>query len=242
MKHIFDLPSFLHHTTMTAVATQQSKDPSCSPTTTTTRLMTEEEEGLGDATTTSMMDCPQRRRSFTRTDLELFNLLEHPVYVFDIDRKAMWWANKAAMILWNADTLQSLLARDFAHDMSEATSKRLTDCLRRLQIGEKFSEVVRCRGCCFFLKFKKYTIHSISLFLSFLPFSFTLHKQLPCLRYNNRLIQQWTFYPNGGGPVTTYLTTTGIWVDDEEEHDGNSSSSSLFSSSSSGSSRDGGRL
>lgn len=82
-------------------------------------------------------------RCYTRNDLELFNVLKHPVWVFDIERKAMWWANEAALVLWNADSLQNLLERDFAHDMSDATSKRLTECLRRYEKGETLSETVR---------------------------------------------------------------------------------------------------
>jgi hypothetical protein len=125
---------------MMAEAKQQDKDPS-SPTTTRTASMPEDREAIAMTEDAPSKTC-QNSRSHTRQDLELFNVLEHPVYVFDIERKAMWWANRAAMTLWNAETLQSLLDRDFAHDMSEATSKRLTDCLRRCRSGEKFSEVV----------------------------------------------------------------------------------------------------
>ena len=54
-------------------------------------------------------------RNFTSEDLELFDVLERPVWIFDI--KSMWWANTAAVALWNADSLEALLSRDFASDM-----------------------------------------------------------------------------------------------------------------------------
>eukprot|EP00977_Amphora_coffeiformis_P001170 scaffold244_cov172-Amphora_coffeaeformis.AAC.23 len=79
-------------------------------------------------------------RNFTRDDLELFDLLGRPVWIFDIERKSMWWANAAAVALWNADSLESLLSRDFASDMSESTSKRLNCFLDRFKVGETFSE------------------------------------------------------------------------------------------------------
>ena len=81
-------------------------------------------------------------RNFTRDDLEIFDLLERPVWVFDIERKSMWWANTAAVALWNADSLDALLARDYASDMSESTSKRLNYFLDRFRVGETFSEQV----------------------------------------------------------------------------------------------------
>lgn len=55
----------------------------------------------------------------------LFDTLHSPVWVFDIARQRMWWANAAAVTLWGADTLDQLLARDFAADMSDVTLVRL---------------------------------------------------------------------------------------------------------------------
>ena len=58
----------------------------------------------------------------------------------------MWWANDAALKLWGADTLESLLARDFASDMSQATERRINSYLDRFRKDERFSEQVRaCR-------------------------------------------------------------------------------------------------
>jgi hypothetical protein len=84
-----------------------------------------------------------RRAYYTRADLEPFNLLEHPVWVFDIERKCMWWANDAALVVWNAPTLDALLARSFSDDMSQATTLRLSDYLRRFrEHDEKIAESV----------------------------------------------------------------------------------------------------
>ena len=79
---------------------------------------------------------------YTRDDLKLFNLLEKPVWVFDIERKAMWWANNAAIELWSADSLDSLLNRNFA-DMSEATVRRLADYVETFKKHKSVNEQVR---------------------------------------------------------------------------------------------------
>ena len=78
-------------------------------------------------------------KSYTRADMEVFNLLHQPLWVFDIEKKSMWWANRAALDLWNAESLESLLARDFA-DMSEATVQRLGEYMLKFQRGEFVNE------------------------------------------------------------------------------------------------------
>lgn len=77
---------------------------------------------------------------YTRGDLQVFNLLDRPIWVFDIENKAMWWANNAAIELWNADSLEELLARDFADDMSDSTRVRLTEYCELFKLGEKVVE------------------------------------------------------------------------------------------------------
>ena len=52
----------------------------------------------------------------------------------------MWWANQAALTLWNAGDLQSLLDRDFTRDMSESTVTRLDHYLRLFEKGEIVTE------------------------------------------------------------------------------------------------------
>lgn len=48
-----------------------------------------------------------------------------PVWVFDIDRRRMHWANAAAVRLWGAVSQQELCARDHGADMSESVARRL---------------------------------------------------------------------------------------------------------------------
>jgi diguanylate cyclase (GGDEF)-like protein len=53
------------------------------------------------------------------------NLIRQPVWIFDIDRRRMYWANDAALYVWNAPTLQTLCERDLGSDMSESVARRL---------------------------------------------------------------------------------------------------------------------
>lgn len=73
---------------------------------------------------------------YTRDDLEMFNVLRSPVWVFDIDKKAMYWANTAALHVWNAASLEELLMRDFASDMSPASYSIMLDMKKRLERNE----------------------------------------------------------------------------------------------------------
>ena len=59
------------------------------------------------------------------SDLACMNMLRHPVWVFDIDNKNIYWANIAAVKLFNAVSLTELLQRDFKTDMSEASANLL---------------------------------------------------------------------------------------------------------------------
>ncbi|MEX1363504.1 MAG: response regulator [Nannocystaceae bacterium] len=72
--------------------------------------------------------------------MQAFELLSSAVWVFDIVARQMWWANAAATRLWNAPSLEALLARDFSSDMSESTRTRLDAYLRRLRTGQVFEE------------------------------------------------------------------------------------------------------
>ncbi|MCG6940858.1 MAG: EAL domain-containing protein [Thiohalocapsa sp.] len=73
-------------------------------------------------------------------DLAALNLLQTPVWVFDTERSRMWWANGAAVTLWSAADLDELLARDFGADMSDVTTARLREYLRRFAAGETVLE------------------------------------------------------------------------------------------------------
>ncbi|MEM9070450.1 MAG: ATP-binding protein [Myxococcota bacterium] len=61
------------------------------------------------------------------------------VWVFDVEREAMVWANAPACVFWGARDFAELAARDFAGSMSEATRQRL----RRAQETVDRGEIVR---------------------------------------------------------------------------------------------------
>ena len=72
----------------------------------------------------------------------MFNLLAtQPIWVFDVERKAMWWANDAAVTLWSAPNRESLLNRDFT-DMSQATCKRLDEFMVTFRKAERSADQV----------------------------------------------------------------------------------------------------
>ncbi|RZL51430.1 MAG: GGDEF-domain containing protein, partial [Variovorax sp.] len=51
--------------------------------------------------------------------------LSDPVWVFDIDRRQVHWANAASMKVWSASSLDELCGRDMGVDMSPAVGMRL---------------------------------------------------------------------------------------------------------------------
>lgn len=75
----------------------------------------------------------------TPSDLARFNCLQTPVWIFDVDYMRMWWANQAAIRLWNAENLDELLERDW-NDYSDATHVRLQDYLGQLNQGNTITE------------------------------------------------------------------------------------------------------
>ena len=55
----------------------------------------------------------------------MLNLISHPVWIFDIDRRCVHWANSSAIGIWNASSLPELCSRDMGRDMSESVAQRL---------------------------------------------------------------------------------------------------------------------
>ncbi|MGF1756889.1 EAL domain-containing protein [Photobacterium sagamiensis] len=66
----------------------------------------------------------------------LFDHIQSPIWVFDIDNKKIIWANKTSLPLWEASSLEELTARDFAQDMSEAVEATLNGYRQRFDNGE----------------------------------------------------------------------------------------------------------
>jgi signal transduction histidine kinase/ActR/RegA family two-component response regulator len=81
---------------------------------------------------------------FTRADLAVLDLLERPIYVFDVEKIGLWWANRAAVAFWGAADLDELLARDFGSDLSPSSVQRIAEILRRFESGEHVVEQWIC--------------------------------------------------------------------------------------------------
>lgn len=65
------------------------------------------------------------------------NALSAPVWIFDLERHAMWWANEAAVSFWKADRLEELAERDFSSD-----SNTLRQRLRQIVWDKNISQGV----------------------------------------------------------------------------------------------------
>lgn len=70
---------------------------------------------------------------------QALDLLQTPVWVYDIERLTMRWANRASLPLWNATSREELLNRDFS-DVSEATRTRLQTYLQQFEQGKTLVE------------------------------------------------------------------------------------------------------
>jgi hypothetical protein len=89
-----------------------------------------------------------RQRRYTRDHLSCFDLIDTPIWVFDPQRKSMWWANEAACYLWSADSCKDLVQRDFASDMSKASENMMNKWLGQFHRGEESTKqtVRRSKG------------------------------------------------------------------------------------------------
>lgn len=76
-----------------------------------------------------------RLRTYTPSELAVFDLLQHPVWVFDIENVRMFWANGAALEIWNAASLEELRERDFKTGLSDTMKHRMQYNLSRLKLG-----------------------------------------------------------------------------------------------------------
>lgn len=99
-------------------------------------------DGNSDAADSS--DGNGNARLYTKNDLHCYNLLNHPIWVFDSINKEMWWANEAALEFWNATSLDELLNRNYKDDMSDTMKKKNNDNIERLKRSEQWEDVVSC--------------------------------------------------------------------------------------------------
>lgn len=87
-----------------------------------------------------MTSWPDASKPSLQHEATLLDRLQTPVWIFDIERERVHYANAAAVRLWGAETPQALYTRDFCSTMSEATRRRLADYLPRLTRGEIIDE------------------------------------------------------------------------------------------------------
>jgi len=72
-------------------------------------------------------------------NLSPFDGLQTPIWIFDIQRLRMVWANQAALWVWAAPTLDGLLNRDFSQ-VSASTQARLLSYLEEFRRGQTVQE------------------------------------------------------------------------------------------------------
>lgn len=70
-----------------------------------------------------------------RDKLQLLDIFETPIWVFDIDRHCMWWANQTAIRFWRASSLDDLIDRDYSTD-SSTVRKRLRQIFDNAALGQ----------------------------------------------------------------------------------------------------------
>lgn len=73
-------------------------------------------------------------------DLQSFEQINIPVWIFDVTTHKIWWGNKSAIHFWKAATIDDLVARDFSND-SETVRQRLRQSIQETPPGGHTSEV-----------------------------------------------------------------------------------------------------
>ncbi|GAX19519.1 two-component system, sensor histidine kinase and response regulator [Fistulifera solaris] len=73
-----------------------------------------------------------KMKCYKQEDLEAFDLLELPIWVFDYETNFIFWANQSAVHLWNAESMEALTKRSFAN-MSSTSRRRLEEYSAQLE-------------------------------------------------------------------------------------------------------------
>ena len=76
-------------------------------------------------------------------DKELFDTLVTAIWLYDIENYCIIWANKAALTMWESDSLEELTSRDFKPGSSEATQQALIDYQQIFKAGKTLSRTWR---------------------------------------------------------------------------------------------------
>lgn len=73
---------------------------------------------------------------------ELYTLktLHNPIWVYDIERFRIHWANDQALAFWEADSEEELYSRDFRENMSEAIAELLKNDLSKFRSGQQHTQ------------------------------------------------------------------------------------------------------
>ncbi|BAY37917.1 diguanylate cyclase with PAS/PAC and GAF sensors [Nostoc sp. NIES-2111] len=83
-------------------------------------------------------ECSVSPQNISVAELKAFERLQTPIWIYDIQNLQMWWANKASLYIWNAQSREELLQRD--SDISEATRIRLQNYLHQFEQGKTVAE------------------------------------------------------------------------------------------------------
>ncbi|MFM2276091.1 MAG: hypothetical protein RL211_1963 [Pseudomonadota bacterium] len=67
---------------------------------------------------------------------ESLDLINQPIWIFDIDHRLVYWANAAAIAVWGAKSLAELCARNMGCDMSESVARRLVQYQSDFMTGD----------------------------------------------------------------------------------------------------------
>jgi diguanylate cyclase (GGDEF)-like protein len=83
---------------------------------------------------------PAARPHPSLSDLGVYLGGRFPVWVLDIDRQRVVWANEPALDLWASPSMDELAARDLSQDMTSSIRARLQDCAAQFRTGAHFDE------------------------------------------------------------------------------------------------------
>ena len=75
-----------------------------------------------------------------RDALLAYDSLHTPIWVFDVDRHRLWWANRRAIRFWRADSLEELIRRDYGSD-SDTVRWRLAQVIEKTAPGDVATDV-----------------------------------------------------------------------------------------------------
>lgn len=67
-------------------------------------------------------------------DLALFDMVDAPMWVFDVERHCMWWGNVAALKFWHCNDIDALVAKDYSDD-SNTVRVRLRQTVASMEPG-----------------------------------------------------------------------------------------------------------